>query len=51
MKFILKRLPFTEATLTEIQRIGIVAPLTVPHVAEEDTTCQGYFIPKVIDFN
>ncbi len=41
------RLPFTEATLQEIQRLGVVAPLTVPHVAVQDTTCRGYHIPKV----
>ncbi|XP_046657699.1 methyl farnesoate epoxidase-like [Daphnia pulicaria] len=40
------RLPFTEATLQEIQRLGVVAPLTVPHVALQNTKCQGYHIPK-----
>ncbi len=42
-----RRLPFTEATLQEIQRLGVVAPLTVPHVALQNTKCQGYHIPKV----
>jgi cytochrome P450 len=41
------RLPYTEATLQEIQRLGVAAPITIPHVAEEDTICQGYDIPKV----
>lgn len=40
------RLPYTEATLQEIQRLGLVAPLTIPHVAQENTKCQGYAIPK-----
>ncbi|XP_046438827.1 methyl farnesoate epoxidase-like isoform X1 [Daphnia pulex] len=40
------RLPYTEATLQEIQRLGVVAPVTIPHVAEKDTKCQGYVIPK-----
>ena len=31
----------------EIQRLGVVAPITVPHVAMKNTTCQGYSIPKV----
>jgi len=47
----LKNLPYTEATLQEIQRRGIVAPLTVPHVALEDTTCLGYDLPKVLRTN
>lgn len=39
-------LPYTDATLQEIHRRATVAPVTVPHVAMEDTTCQGYYIPK-----
>ena len=31
----------------EIQRLGVVAPITVSHVAMKNTTCQGYSIPKV----
>ena len=31
----------------EIMRLGVVAPITVPHVAMQDTTCLGYTIPKV----
>lgn len=45
--FIPNRLPYTEASLQEIQRLGVVAPLTIPHVALENTKCQGYDIPKV----
>ena len=41
------RLPYTEATVLEIQRFITVAPLTVPHVAEKDTTVGEYYIPKV----
>ncbi|XP_072044317.1 cytochrome P450 2J2-like [Amphiura filiformis] len=39
-------LPYTEAVLLEIQRIRTVLPLGVPHVASEDTTLAGYYIPK-----
>nr|QST15069.1 CYP370B2 protein [Diaphanosoma celebensis] len=42
----LTSLPYTEATLMEIQRLGIVAPIPVPHVAMENTTFQGFNIPK-----
>ena len=40
-------MPYTEATLMEIQRLGVVAPITVPHIATEDTTVMGYDVPKV----
>ena len=39
-------LPFTEATIMEVQRFVTIAPLGVPHIAAEDTTLQGYTIPK-----
>ncbi len=41
-----EHLPYTEATMMEIQRIGSVAPLAVPHYASEDTALLGYNIPK-----
>ncbi|XP_071943152.1 vitamin D 25-hydroxylase-like [Antedon mediterranea] len=40
------QLPYTMATLAEVQRIGCIAPLSVPHAATEDTTLRGYDIPK-----
>ncbi|XP_029452610.1 cytochrome P450 2U1 isoform X2 [Rhinatrema bivittatum] len=39
-------MPFTEATIMEVQRIGMVVPLSVPRMASETTVFQGYTIPK-----
>ena len=39
-------LPFTEATIMEIQRFVTILPIGVPHIAAEDTTLQGHTIPK-----
>ncbi|MBN3303132.1 CP2U1 protein, partial [Amia calva] len=39
-------LPFTEATIMEVQRMTVVVPLSIPHMASETTTFQGYTIPK-----
>ncbi|XP_071477259.1 cytochrome P450 2U1-like [Diadema antillarum] len=39
-------LPYTEATLLEIQRIASVAPLAVPHASTKDAVIGGYVIPK-----
>ncbi|XP_006816322.1 cytochrome P450 2U1-like, partial [Saccoglossus kowalevskii] len=41
-----KNLPYTEATLLEIQRFGSIAPFTLPHCALKDTSLGGYNIPK-----
>ncbi|XP_022107914.1 cytochrome P450 2J2-like [Acanthaster planci] len=38
-------LPYTEAVLCEIQRIGTIVPVHV-HMSSEDTTIAGYNIPK-----
>ena len=40
------KLPYIEATITEVLRMGTVAPLSLPHCTIEDTELQGYFIPK-----
>ncbi|XP_029452614.1 cytochrome P450 2U1-like [Rhinatrema bivittatum] len=39
-------MPFTEATIMEVQRMTTVVPLSVPHMASETTVFQGYTIPK-----
>nr|QLC36635.1 cytochrome P450 2U1 [Kryptolebias hermaphroditus] len=39
-------LPFTEATIMEVQRLAVVVPLSVPHMASETTEFRGYTIPK-----
>lgn len=39
-------MPFTEATIMEVQRMTVVVPLSVPHMASENTVFQGYTIPK-----
>ncbi|CAH1252322.1 CYP2U1 [Branchiostoma lanceolatum] len=39
-------LPYTTATLAEVQRIKPIAPLSVPHAASRDTTLNGYNIPQ-----
>ena len=39
-------LPYTEATLLEIQRLCDDAPLGIPHGTKHDVTFRGYTIPK-----
>ncbi|KAJ8383006.1 hypothetical protein SKAU_G00037840 [Synaphobranchus kaupii] len=39
-------LPFTEATIMEVQRMTAVVPLAIPHMASETTEFRGYTIPK-----
>ncbi|XP_064201330.1 cytochrome P450 2U1-like isoform X1 [Anguilla rostrata] len=39
-------LPFTEATIMEVQRMTAVAPLAIPHMASQTTVFRGYTIPK-----
>ncbi|XP_061494179.1 cytochrome P450 2U1-like [Rhineura floridana] len=40
------RMPFTEATIMEVQRMAVVVPLSIPRMASETTELQGYTIPK-----
>ena len=39
-------LPYTEATILELQRSKVIAPLPLPHRATQDTELLGYHIPK-----
>ncbi|XP_056136444.1 cytochrome P450 2U1 [Lampris incognitus] len=39
-------LPFTEATIMEVQRMTVVVPLAIPHMISETTEFRGYTIPK-----
>ncbi|XP_066299833.1 cytochrome P450 2D4-like isoform X1 [Branchiostoma lanceolatum] len=39
-------LPYTTATLAEVQRIKPIGPLSVPHATSRDTTLNGYNIPQ-----
>ncbi|CAH1253821.1 CYP2U1 [Branchiostoma lanceolatum] len=41
-----KEVPFTEAVVSEVQRINSVTPLTIPHVTSNDTVMHGYNIPR-----
>ena len=41
-----ENLPYTEATLMEIQRKGDLLPISVLHATSKDVNLQGYFIPK-----
>ncbi|XP_023262290.1 cytochrome P450 2J2-like, partial [Seriola lalandi dorsalis] len=39
-------LPYTEAVIHEVQRMGNIVPLGFPKMASKDATLGGYFIPK-----
>uniref|UniRef100_A0A3Q1GWF8 Cytochrome P450 2J2-like n=1 Tax=Acanthochromis polyacanthus TaxID=80966 RepID=A0A3Q1GWF8_9TELE len=39
-------LPYTDAVIHEIQRMGNIAPLSLPHSTNRDVQLRGYTIPK-----
>ncbi|XP_038610967.1 cytochrome P450 2U1 [Tachyglossus aculeatus] len=39
-------MPFTEATIMEVQRLAVVVPLSIPRMTTEETVLLGYTIPK-----
>ena len=39
-------MPYTNAFIQEIMRFRTLAPLSVPHFANEDTEIDGYIIRK-----
>ena len=41
-------LPYTNAVVHEVLRMGNVIPLNVPREVTVDTTLAGYHLPKVI---
>ncbi|XP_023683471.1 cytochrome P450 2U1 [Paramormyrops kingsleyae] len=40
------RLPYTEASIMEVQRMTAVVPLAIPHMASQTTEFRGYTIPR-----
>ncbi|KAM9237232.1 cytochrome P450 2U1 [Dugong dugon] len=40
------QMPYTEATIMEVQRLTVVVPLAIPHMTSGKTVLQGYTIPK-----
>ena len=41
-------MPYTNAVIHEVQRMGNIIPLNVPREVAEDTTLAGYHLPKVV---
>merc|ERR1711894_536686 len=41
-----EKMPFVEATILEIQRLGDITPFSVPHCTSDDVELRGYHIPK-----
>ncbi|XP_027708530.1 cytochrome P450 2J2-like [Vombatus ursinus] len=44
-----ENMPYTNAAIHEVQRMGDILPFNVPRVATVDTTVAGYHVPKVIE--
>lgn len=40
-------MPYTNAFIHEVQRMGNIVPLNVPREVTGDTTLAGYYLPKV----
>jgi len=40
------RMPYTEATILEVNRVGTVVPMNAPHTTMEDVTFGGYKLAK-----
>ncbi|XP_056671012.1 cytochrome P450 2J2-like isoform X2 [Monodelphis domestica] len=41
-----ENMPYTNAAIHEVQRMGNIIPINVPRVATVDTTVAGYHVPK-----
>ena len=42
-------LPYTDAVLHEVQRMGNIVPLSLPHITNKDIQLGDYLVPKVTD--
>lgn len=42
-----KNLPYVDAVIHEVQRVGNIVPMAVPHKTAQDVEFRGYFLKKV----